>query len=234
MKTSTKFLAIGGAMIAAVGVVGTVQAGDRDGDRGWRDHGPRHERGYGHGRHHGGHHGAGGHRFGHGGLDMGGPGHGMGGKMMMMRVFQLADTDGDKSVTQEDFDAFLQDRMEQYDANGDGELQLDEYKAFFAEMVEPMAVRTFQFLDPDGDAALTAEEFGEPLDGIVERMDHDDDGKLTLQDRGRFHRGGWRGDDERGRERWRDRTSNERPGMMQSTPDASDETDDEEETPSAQ
>ncbi|ESR24136.1 EF-hand domain-containing protein [Lutibaculum baratangense] len=211
MKTSIKFLALGSAMVATAAMVGGAVAQDSGSERGWRD-GPRHERQYErrgdgprwqregrHERHHGGGHHGGGYRGGHHGM-MGMGGHGMmgmggmggpAGKMMFMRVFQLADTDGDGRVTQEDFDAFLQDRMEQYDANGDGELQLDEYKAFFAELVEPMAVRSFQALDPDGDASLTREEFGARLDGIVEKMDRDGDGALTLQDR-RGGREGWR------------------------------------------
>ncbi len=192
MKTSLKFLAAGGAMVATIGLVGAVQAhgwGDRGGD------GPRHERHFG------------GHGFRHGGFGPGmdGPGgHGPVGGMMMMRVFQMADTDGDRSVTQEDLDKLLQDRMKQYDANGDGELQLDEYKKLFAELVEPMAVRSFQFLDPNGDAAVTADELSKPLQGVVERMDRNGDGKLTMQDRGGFGHGGWGDRDGRGGrgERW--------------------------------
>ena len=244
MRTTTKYMAIGGAMLAALGAVGVAQAGDRNNDRdgqqrewrhhgdkdgmGWRrdrdgrgHHGPRHYRG-GHGM--GGHHGGPG-MMGGGMMGMMGGHGGPMGRMAMMRIFQLADTDGDKSVTQEDFDAFITSRMEQYDANGDGSLQLDEYKAFFAEMVEPMAVRSFQHLDPDGNAALTAEEFGEPVEGVVERMDRDGDGKLTLQDRRGRHHGGWRDRD--------DRRPGERSGMMDDQ--AGDEPDEDgDETPVAE
>lgn len=231
MKAHTKYLAAGVALVATLGVVGAVQAHDNERGRGPGYHQGDHHRGDGHHRWgrgdrdgrggRGGHHGFG-PGMGMGGF--GGPGHGMGGKMMMMRVFQLADTDGDRSVTQEDIDAFLQDRMQQYDENGDGQLQLDEYKAFFAELVEPMAVRTFQFLDPDGDAALTDEEFSGRLDGIVERMDRDGDGALTMQDhrRGGFGRRGWNDDDNRPRFRG----DGPGRGMMQQQDDADDDADD--------
>jgi Ca2+-binding EF-hand superfamily protein len=63
-------------------------------------------------------------------------------------------------------------------------------------------VDRFQAHDDDGDAMVTAEEFGEPFDRMVSRLDRNGDGELTsdeLQRRG--ERGGGRdGDRERDRD----------------------------------
>ena len=53
----------------------------------------------------------------------------------------------------------------------------------------PLTVRTFQMLDTDGDAVVTRAEYDRPLAGIVERLDRDGDGGLSMKDR-------WHDDDD--------------------------------------
>ena len=46
----------------------------------------------------------------------------------------------------------------EFDADTDGNLSLEEFQALWAEITKPLAVRAFQFLDPDGDAAIAKAE----------------------------------------------------------------------------
>lgn len=182
MKTSTKLLAAAGAVLAVVGIGSAVYA-----DSGWRGHGfgPCRDggmRGMMHGERGRMGHGVGGH--------FGGPMGGMMGPMVAKRMFELADTDKDGKLTQAEIDAARTQRFDTYDTNGDGKLSLTEFSALFSEITEPATVRAFQFLDPDGDAEITKEEFDTPSTRLVERFDRNGDGVLSRDDRpGDFDRG---------------------------------------------
>ena len=52
-------------------------------------------------------------------------------------------------------------RFTQFDADKNGNLSLAEFEALWAEITKPVAVRAFQFLDPDGDAAIAKAELDE-------------------------------------------------------------------------
>ena len=54
-------------------------------------------------------------------------------------------------------------------------------------------MRAFQLLDTDGDGIVTRAEYDRPLAGIIERLDRNGDGSLSLRE-GRVD-----DDDERGR-----------------------------------
>jgi hypothetical protein len=156
-------------LIGAVAIAGAVQA-----DSGRRGHGW-------------GHHGGGYH------MGMGGPGGRSG---MMRHMADLADADKDGKVTQAEIDKARDDRFAKYDANGDGKLTLDEFENLMREITRPMTVRAFQRLDPNGDAVITVEELSVTTANIVERMDRNNDGALSLEDRGRRHWQGRDGDDD--------------------------------------
>ncbi|HSM20376.1 MAG TPA: hypothetical protein VK844_08415, partial [Hyphomicrobiales bacterium] len=71
-----------------------------------------------------------------------------------------------------------------------GELSLEEFQALHQEITQPMTVRAFQMHDPDGDAAITKDEFASRTQGLVARLDRDGDGALSTDDR--YGRGpGW-------------------------------------------
>lgn len=107
------------------------------------------------------------------------------------------DTDGDGRVMQAEIDQMRRDRLAQFDQNGDGELTLEEYQALWLSLMRERMVDSFQALDDDGDAAVTAEEYTEPFSRMVSRLDRDGDGELTAEEmrrRGRGHdHGGKRG-----------------------------------------
>ena len=114
-----------------------------------------------------------------------------------MEMFDAVDADGDGRLTQAEIDKALNDRHAAHDTNGDGNLNLEEFAGLWHETVRPLTVRAFQMLDTDGDAVVTRAEYDRPLAGIVERLDRDGDGGLSLRDRrdDDHHRGGWWDDD---------------------------------------
>jgi len=131
-------------------------------------------------------------------------GHGMGfldqGQLAVsaMEMFQAVDADGDGKLTQAEIDKALNDRHAVHDADGDGNLSLEEFAGLWHETTRPLTVRAFQMLDTDGDAIVTRAEFDRPLADIVQQLDRDGDGSLSMKDR--WHdddddRGGWWDDD---------------------------------------
>jgi Ca2+-binding EF-hand superfamily protein len=117
-----------------------------------------------------------GHHHGHGG-----PGGGYG-----MRMFEMFDTNQDGQVTQVEIDELRTSRLAEFDQNDDGNLTLEEYQALWLDAMRERMVDRFQDLDDDGDAIVTTEEFVEPYNRAVQRMDHNEDGAITRDDmRGR-------------------------------------------------
>lgn len=124
-----------------------------------------------------------------GGFGHGGPMGGLGplGHEMLANV----DTDGDGALTQEEINAAVNGRFSEFDADRNGSLSLQEFQALWAEITKPVTVRAFQFLDPDGDAAIAKSELDDRFGALVSRFDHNKDGKLSRDDHPR--RGGWHG-----------------------------------------
>ncbi len=111
-------------------------------------------------------------------------------KLLAMEMFDSVDADGDGKLTQAEIDQVRNDRHAKYDANGDGNLGLEEFAGLWQETTRPLTVRVFQVLDRDGDAIITRAEYDRPLASIVERLDRDDDGALSMNDRRRGRRHG--------------------------------------------
>ncbi len=105
-----------------------------------------------------------------------------GGPMAMERLFERYDTSGDGRVTQADIDEVRAERHAAFDADGDGELTLEEYEALWLDAMRRHMVRSFQRLDVDGDGRVTVEEFQAPFARIVERLDTAEDGVVTRDD----------------------------------------------------
>jgi hypothetical protein len=106
-----------------------------------------------------------------------------------MEMFEAVDADGDGKLTQAEIDKLRNDLHAAHDADGDGNLSLEEFSGLWHETTRPLTVRTFQMLDTDGDAIVTRAEYDRPLAGIVERLDRDGDGSLSMKDR-------WHDDDD--------------------------------------
>lgn len=113
---------------------------------------------------------------------MWGGGPGFGGGPVMGRIFEDADANNDGKLTQEEIDAYRDARFAEFDSDGNGELSLEEFQALHQEITQPMTVRAFQMHDPDGNAAITKDEFASRTQGLVSRLDRDGDGALTRVD----------------------------------------------------
>lgn len=110
--------------------------------------------------------------------------HGGTGSGMFRTVFEAVDVDGDGSVTIEEIDAYRAARLAEVDGSGDGALSIEEFDTLYRAFTRPRMVDAFQALDADGDAQIAAEEIDTRVSRLVERLDRDGDGTLTLQRRG--------------------------------------------------
>jgi Ca2+-binding EF-hand superfamily protein len=116
--------------------------------------------------------------------------------------FERFDANQDGRITQAEVDEVRRSRLTEFDQNGDGSLTLEEYQALWLDAMRERMVDRFQAHDDDGDGMVTAEEFGEPFDRMVSRLDTDDDGAVTLDEMRRHgDRGGDRGRDREGGDR---------------------------------
>ena len=101
--------------------------------------------------------------------------------LMAMEMFDSIDADGDGMLTQAEIDKVRNDRHGAHDADGDGNLSLEEFAGVWHETTRPLTVRAFQMLDTDGNAVITRPEYDRPLANIVERLDRNDDGALSIE-----------------------------------------------------
>ncbi|HMA13265.1 MAG: EF-hand domain-containing protein [Bacteroidota bacterium] len=179
MKKTTK---IAVALVALAGVAGAGLAAQAESRRAA---GPG-ETQQAYGMHHqGSHHGHHGMRHGRGGGGHGG-GH-------MFRMLETFDANDDGKLSQEEIDQARGERFGRFDADTDQALTLQEYEQLWLDAMRERMVRSFQRLDTDGDAKVTAEEFQEPFSKMVRRMDRNEDGVI---DRGDFQRRRDRGQDD--------------------------------------
>ena len=106
------------------------------------------------------------------GPGMRGMGHGpMGFGAVRTELMKEVDTNKDGKLSQDEIDAAVNARFTEFDADKNGSLSLDEFQALWAEITKPATVRAFQFLDPNGDAAVSKDELDSALGSIVSRFD---------------------------------------------------------------
>jgi hypothetical protein len=121
----------------------------------------------------------------------GGPFH-----MIADEMLGSIDTNADGALSQEEINAAVASRYAAFDANKDGKLSLDEFQALWADLTRPIAVRAFQFLDPNGDGAVEKAEVDKRFGSLVARLDRNNDAKLSPEDRP--HDRPWRHDGQDG------------------------------------
>jgi len=129
---------------------------------------------------------------------MGGGHMGMMGGPIVHEMLKTVDTNNDGALSQDEINAAVNSRLTEFDADKNGSLSLQEFEALWADITKPLAIRTFQFLDPNGDAAISKAELDDRFGNVVSAFDRNKDGVLSPADRmgppgghrGRHH--GWR------------------------------------------
>ncbi len=107
-------------------------------------------------------------------------GHGMFGGASM--IIEQLDADENGELSRAEIDSGLESRIANADANGDGNVDLEEFQPLFLEIIRSRMVDGFQKLDADGDAVITPEEFQGPINRIMSRLDRDEDGTLSAEE----------------------------------------------------
>lgn len=125
-------------------------------------------------------------RHGSGGDDgLGGPAR------HLMKMFRAADTDDDRRVSVPEFKAATGERFTEADADGNGEVTQEETLEFMIERMKERIDEAFQRTDQDGNGTVSETEYAERMLQRFGRMDRNDDGFLSREDRrGRGGRGG--------------------------------------------
>jgi Ca2+-binding EF-hand superfamily protein len=101
-----------------------------------------------------------------------------GGKQRAERLFERFDTDKDGVITQTEIEEIRAQDFATADADGNGEISLEEFKAAFMDRSNDRMVRAFQFLDADGDGTVTQEEVDVVANRLFNRLDRDGSGTV--------------------------------------------------------
>jgi Ca2+-binding EF-hand superfamily protein len=93
------------------------------------------------------------------------------------------DLDKDGKVSLNEYLTFQQPRLSQYDANGNGRLSRDEFKASLAPAAQKSARESFRVFDANKDGGLSQEEFlGYHAFVFKNYFDSNKDGFITAEE----------------------------------------------------
>ncbi len=106
---------------------------------------------------------------------------GMRGGEILRDIFRAADTDADGTVTPAEIEAYRSAQLAEVDTSGDGALSIEEFDTLYRGLTRSRMVDAFQALDADGDGQISPEEMDRRVERLIERMDRDGDGALTLR-----------------------------------------------------
>ena len=94
-------------------------------------------------------------------------------------LIERFDTDRDGKLTQAEINQARADRLAQFDSNGDGRLSLKEFEALWLDHMRERMVDSFQYLDNDGDGAVTGPEYLDPFASIVAYKDQNGETRIA-------------------------------------------------------
>ncbi|NRG19463.1 EF-hand domain-containing protein [Rhizobiales bacterium] len=102
---------------------------------------------------------------------------------MHLGMFEELDTDGDGTISREEFTAETAERFSSADKDNNGSITLEEFETVWLDRADRRMVRAFQHFDRDGDLKISKEEAGRVFGSLVARMDRNGDGALSIADR---------------------------------------------------
>lgn len=129
------------------------------------------------------------HGMGHGPRGPHGMGRGPGGPQHMFMA--LFDTNGNGTVTRDDFDAKRAELFALADTNSSGSFTLEDFAPLWLAVNEERIVHMFQRADADGSLGISSEEHAEGTSKMMERADRNGDGVITKADFKRGMKGKW-------------------------------------------
>lgn len=118
-----------------------------------------------------------------------GPGghHGMGGHEEGGPMFQDYDTNGDKVVSKEEFEAKSAVNFKEADVGHKGAITFEEFQVYADKQMEKrrleMMKHHFDTADTNHDGKISADEYKAAADKMFTLMDANHDGKLSAEDR---------------------------------------------------
>ena len=87
------------------------------------------------------------------------------------QLLQQFDSNDDGQLTQAEIEQVQTERLTAFDIDQDGQLNLDDYAAFWLDGKRSRMVDQFQNLDEDGNAIVTVEEFQAPFARLAKRLE---------------------------------------------------------------
>jgi hypothetical protein len=109
--------------------------------------------------------------------------HGMGHNGMANHLAERYDANKDGKISQDEIDANRKAWHEEFDADKNATLSLDEFQALWLKARRDRMVREFQEFDRDGNGQMTLDEYRQPMADMVANMDRNGDGMLDRTDR---------------------------------------------------
>lgn len=112
---------------------------------------------------------------------------GMGGSHRMEMIEKI-DTNADGKITMAEIQAHRDQLHAEHDTDGNKAISLSEFEGIWLTHMRPLMVDRFQMMDDDGDGQITNAEVDKKMTWMMQRMDKNDDGAISIKEMYRGHK----------------------------------------------